>query len=487
MRMSSKLTHKELLSNWVVPFLLFGVGFLWKLFFISHRDVCLDEPFTIFHAQQSIGHILALSAEGEPNPPLFMLLLHFWIKLFGIGTIAVRLLPLIFSSLTVIFIYFTGKRFFGVYAGLIASGMFLFSNFQFFHGLEVRTYSLLSLAAASSLYFYLCVLKEPGNVKTLIALILSNLVMVYSHYFGWFVIFIQFISGFLYLKDKRVVKSLLIAQGVSFLAYLPFFFILIRQFLKSSQGTWIEPPGSGTDYFYQLNLLLNHKEVFNGLAWIFAAGVGFMIYKKSWRTLPKELLILFVWWFVPFTIMFLVSFKIPVFITRYLLFNAIGMYLFVAAAIVCLFNRHKILVPVAGLVVIALTVNRMRILPDYFANREVENAVRFVQTHQHPENTVFIYPYWDNVGFAYYFDRSIFQDAAHFDRRLARQQIYPVWGWGKVKSIVEETSPRKIVYYLNGPAPGDDDGIYQYLTRHYAMADSVFYPQTLNVFVFEKK
>ena len=486
--MNLKSSLKETLSsNWAIPLLLFSVGFIWKLFFISHRDVCLDEPFTIFHAQQSIGHILALPADGEPNPPLFMLLLHFWIKLFGIGSVAVRILPLFFSSLTVVFIYLTGKRFFSVWGGLIAAGMFLVSNFNFFHGLEVRTYSLLSLATASSLYYYLRVIKEPGNAKMLIALVLSNLVLVYSHYFGWFVVFMQFIAGFLYLRDRRVVKSLLIALGISFLAYLPFFFIFIRQFLKSSQGTWVNPPGSITEYFYQFDLLLNHKEVLRALGWIFAAGVIFMVYKKSWKTLPKELLILFLWWFVPYTIMFLVSFKIPVFITRYLLFNSVGMYLFVAAAIVVLFNRHKVLVPVAGVVVLALIANRMRILPDYFSYREVKNAVRFVQAHHQPENATIIYPYWDNLGFAYYYDRSVFQDVEHFDSRLAEQQIFPVWGLGKVKSIVEETSPQKVIYYLNGPAPGDDDGIYQYLSRHYVVADSVFYPQTFTIFIFNKE
>ena len=485
--MSDKLPHKAILSNWLVPFLLFSIGFLWKIFFITHRDVCLDEPYTIFYAQQSIGDILALPAKGEPNPPLFMLLLHFWIKLFGIGITAVRMLPLIFSSLTVVVLYLTGKRFFSIWTGLIASGMFLLSNFHFFHGLEVRTYSLLSLATALSLYFYLRLIKEPGNVKLLIALVLSNLAMVYSHYFGWFVVFMQFIAGFLYLKDKHVVKSLLIALGVSFLAYLPFFLILIRQFFKSSQGSWIEPPGSNMEYFYQINLLLNHKEVINALIWIFAAGVGFTIYKKSWKRLPKELLVLFMWWFVPYTIMFLVSFKIPVFITRYLLFNSVGMYLFVGACIVSLFNRHKVLVPLAGAVVLALMANRMRILPEDFSYREVKNATRFVKKNYQPGSIIITHPRWDALGFTYYFDSSIFKDEKHFDNRLSENLIFPVYEWEKVESIVEETSPQRIIYYLNGPAPGDDDGIYQYLSKQYELSDSVFYPQTLTIFIFDKE
>lgn len=473
--------------SFIIPALLFLTTLIWRAFYITQRDICLDEPFTIFHAQQSIGHILLLPAEGEPNPPLFMLLLHFWIKLFGIGTTAVRMLPLVFSSLTVVFIYLTGKRFFSVWAGLIASGMFLLSNFHFFHALEVRTYSLLSLATASSLYFYLRAIKEPGNVKLLIALVLSNLALVYSHYFGWFIVFMQFIAGFLYMKDKQVMKSLLIALGISFLAYLPFFLILIRQFFKSSQGTWVEPPDSLTDYFYQLDLLLNHKEIFNALVWIFSAGAVFMMYRKSWRTIPKELLVLFVWWFVPYTIMFLVSFKIPIFITRYLLFNSVGLYLFVAAGIVSLFNRHKVMVPIAGAVVLALMANRIRILPDDFSNRDVKNAAQFVKANGQSGDTIIIYPFWDNLGFAYYYDRSVFQDVEHFDSRLADQNIFPVWGLEKVESIVEETSPQKVIYFLNGPAPGDDDGIYKFLSLHYAVADSVFYPQTITILIFDKE
>jgi uncharacterized membrane protein len=486
--MNKKSNLKETLSSdLAISMLLFSIGFLWKLSFIYHRDICLDEPFTIFHAQQSIRHILSLPAQGEPNPPLFMLLLHFWIKLFGIGANSVRMLPLIFSSLTVVFIYLTGKRFFCVWTGLIASGMFLLSNFHFFHGLEVRTYALFSLATASSLYFYLLTIKNPGNVKILLALVLSNLALVYSHYFGWFIIFMQFIAGFLYLKDRRVIKSLLIAQGISFLVYFSYFLILFRQFLKSSQGTWIQPPGSNTDYLYQLQILLNHREAFQFVLWILATGLLFTIYKKSWKIIPNEILILFVWWFVPFTIMFLVSFKMPIFITRYLLFNSIGLYLFVAAAMVIMFNRHKYIVPVVGLILLAMMANRMRMLPDDFSYREVKNATSFVKENQRAEDVIILYPHWDEMGFTYYFNRSIFADTDNFSTRMAQNQIFPVWGLEMVRSITNKLTSGRIIYYLNGPLPGEDDGIFQYLSEQYRMVDSTFYPQTFTIAIFERK
>ena len=318
--------HKQVIANILLPLLLLSGSLIWKFYFISYRDISLDEPFTIFYAQQSLWHILSMPANGEPNPPLFMVLLHFWIKIFGTDPSSVRFLPLIFSSLTAVFLYFSGKRFFGLWAGLLASGLFLFSNFHFFHGIEARTYSLLSLAVASSLYFFLRIVKEPVSGWLIAGLVISNLIMVYSHYFGWLIVMVQFICITLYLKERNIIRNIILAVGLTVLAYLPFFYILVKQFLKSSQGTWVEAPASSLEYLYQLHNFFNHAEVFNGVMWILFTGLVFLFFRKAWKSLSKELIIIFIWWYLPFTLMFLVSFKMPVFITRYLLFNSIGLY-----------------------------------------------------------------------------------------------------------------------------------------------------------------
>ena len=474
-------------TKFIIPALLFLTAIVWKLFFINHRDLCLDEPFTLFHSQKSVADIIKLSVEGEPNPPLFMLLLHFWIKITGIGTVAVRLLPLLLNGLTVFYIYFIGKRFFSIYTGIIASGLFLLSNFHFFHGLEVRTYSLLSLAVAAALYYYLKMLKEPGNWKIILALILSNLALVYSHHFGWFVIFMQFLCGFLYLKDKKAIRSILITIGISALAYIPLFVVLIKQFLRSSRGTWIDAPGSNMEFIYQLYYLLNHRQVFRAVLVIMVAGIIFTIYKKSFKSLPSELLVLFLWWFVPYTIMFAVSFKIPMFITRYLLFNSIGLYLFIAAAIYYLFNRHRIIVPVIGLALLGIMGNWMRILPNSFSYREAKNAISYTKSQQQPDDAIIMYYSWNDMGFAYYYDRTIFQDTKNFTQRLAQNHIFPVQGLEGVIYIVERDEFKRIIYYLDGVREGSDRGILDYLSQKYVLTNSASFPQSIKVAIFEKE
>ena len=184
-----KLEQNKLV-NIIVPIVLFGVAFFWKFMNINVRDICLDEPFTIFNAQDSLLNIVKLPAQNEPSPPLFMLIMHFWIELFGISAESVRAVPVLFNALTAVVLFFTGKRIFNFWSGLTASAFFIFSTYHFFYGLDTRTYSMLSFATAASLYLIVALVKHPEKRHYLPLLVVSNLVLVYGHYFGWFVIFI---------------------------------------------------------------------------------------------------------------------------------------------------------------------------------------------------------------------------------------------------------------------------------------------------------
>ncbi|MFK7900241.1 MAG: hypothetical protein AB8B61_05750, partial [Cyclobacteriaceae bacterium] len=48
------ITHRK-----STPFLVFLIGFIVKIFFVSERSIAHDEPFTIFHAQMSVRNIKA--------------------------------------------------------------------------------------------------------------------------------------------------------------------------------------------------------------------------------------------------------------------------------------------------------------------------------------------------------------------------------------------------------------------------------------------
>ncbi|PKP46004.1 MAG: hypothetical protein CVT94_16070 [Bacteroidetes bacterium HGW-Bacteroidetes-11] len=485
-----KLENESKLLNIYVPVLLFLIAFCWKFFYISQRDLCLDEPFSVFNAQKSIADILKIPAQGEPNPPLFMILLHFWIKLFGLETTSLRILPLLFNAVTVIFIYLTGKRFFGLWTGLIASALFLFSTFQFYHGLEARTYSLLSMATAASLYFFMQYANNINNYKALTGLILSNILLVYSHYFGWFVVFSQILTSFIYIRNFRMFFRFMMPFLGTAVGFLPMVPIIIRQFEKSTRiGTWVKPP-KATDYLEHIQYFLNHKEVFWLLMYIFAAGAVFtlvMVALKKWKGLNIGVLVLLIWWLVPYSIMFLISFKIPMFTAKYLLFNSIGMYVFIAAMINFLFQKHKYIEPAVGLLLVVSMYLHLKILPDYFAYREVRNSVEFVKNHENDKSIVLIYPPWTDFSFNYYYDRSIFEDHQDYYVTMFKNDLYRVWGLENAQTVIRANPDRRVIYFQDGKNNNPNEDVFGFLDSTYILIEKQFFPQTFRVGVYDPK
>jgi uncharacterized membrane protein len=478
------------LLNFYIPLFLLFVGFFWKIFYIEHRDICLDEPFTIFNAQKSIGEIIKLSTSNEPTPSLFMILIHFWIKLFGIGSFSVRFLPLVFNAFTVLFIYFAGKRFFSFWAGLVASGLFLFSTLHFFHGLNTRTYSLVSLETAASLYFFLRYAENLKDRKALAGLIISNLLLVYSHYFGWFVILSQVISSFFYTRNLKMFFRFMIPPFATVFGFIPMIPIMIKQFItKSDHGTWLNSP-KPLDYLNQLYRFLNYKEVFWMIVVVIGVGIIFtliMVFRKQWKGFNISVLVLLLWWIIPYSIMFFASSKLPMFNNNYNLFNSIGLYLFIGAVINFLFQKNKYFEPAIGLAVLIFMCVYMRILPNDFAYREVSKSVDFVKSAKNENSIVILYPFWSDLQFTYYYNREIFTDHQNFYELMKKNDLFNVWGLPHTKQIIEANPNKRVIYIQDGSMKDQKSSIFRFLDSAYVKRDSVYFPQTIQVCVYDLK
>ncbi len=484
----SSVFNKKYLINFYIPFILLLIAFFWKYYYIGARDICGDEPFTIFHAQDSVHNILKLPAQNEPNPPLFMLLLHFWMKLFGNNPISVRTLPLIFNSFTAVYLYLIGKKLINIWAGLFVAGFFLFSTVHFYFGLETRTYSLMVFATSAALYYYMSLMEEPDRKIYFWGLIITNIIIVYAHYFGWFIVVIQLVLSFINIKNNRSFsKKVVIVFITTILLFIPMTYVFIKQYLKSKQGTWVAYPKM-SDYLTQLKFFLNNKEVSIIIGAIILIGfIVAFIYKIKYERY-KKLLVIFLWWFLPYTFMFIVSFKIPMFINRYLLFNSVGLYVFIVMALVIFFERVK---PVSSIIfVFALFImfRSLEINSNTLYYREVRKAVEFTKGKTSDSTLIIIHPYWTNLGFMYYYNRSIFKDFDHYESKLVEAHIFPVWNKSDVQNIINQYPHNKITYYQDGSLFNDKNNtIYKYLDSVYLRTDSVFYPQCFNVSSFIKK
>lgn len=483
-----KFEENSKLLNRYLPAVLFLVAFFWKLPYINVRDISLDEPYSIYNAQKGVIDIIKISTEGEPTPPLFMLLLHFWIKLFGLEPASVRFLPLIFNALTVVFVYLTGKRFFSFWAGMIASGLFLFSTAHFFHGLETRAYSLKALETAASLYFYLGYIKNRNDRKALAGLVASNIMLVYTHYFGWFVVFSQLLSNLLYLRSYKTLWSHYKPQLYTFLGFIPMLWVLVNQFLISKKyGTYVEYP-KPFDYINHLYAFLNSKYFVWIVLYTLGAGLVFLtinliLKRKAYFSLHAVTLL--IWWIVPYTVMFFVSWKIPMFNGRYTLFTTIGMYLLAGALIDLLFVRNKFILPLVSVFVLASMYYYLQILPRSTGYRELKKSIEYVKSIKKEGDIIIIYPKWSELQFAYYYDRTLFMDHEDIYNTLKKNDVFRVWNQTNASWFIRDYPNRRVIYVQDGVIAQPNEQIFRYLDTTFVRVDSVHFPFTINVGVYE--
>ena len=123
----------------------------------------LDETFSVWLASQSVADMLHWIARIDQHPPLYYLLLHFWITINGAAPYYVRLLSVVFGTATIPVIYVIGKRISGTVVGLAAAALLAFSPFNIYFAQETRMYTLLTFNAAVAIYALVRLLTDRGR------------------------------------------------------------------------------------------------------------------------------------------------------------------------------------------------------------------------------------------------------------------------------------------------------------------------------------
>ena len=141
----------------LIVFALILLKLVLSIPFLTSQPIDLDEPFSIYHAQKSLPHLISIF-KTENNPPLHFILLHFWEQLFGNGALSVRSLSLLFSLLTIPILWKIATQFINFKAAILLCLLFIFSDYHHYHGLEARTYSLLIFEYSLLLYFLMKIL-----------------------------------------------------------------------------------------------------------------------------------------------------------------------------------------------------------------------------------------------------------------------------------------------------------------------------------------
>jgi hypothetical protein len=165
-------------TTWVILITLVGLAL--RLTGLGAHSLWFDEAFSWLVAQEAPWTIL--TERPEPIlPPLYHLLLHFWIVL-GESETALRSLSMLFGVLTIPLLYALGRELFGASTGLGAALGTATLPFQVYFSQEARLYSMVILLSALMLYAFVRAWRTDRKLGWIWFGLLAGL-NCYAHYF----------------------------------------------------------------------------------------------------------------------------------------------------------------------------------------------------------------------------------------------------------------------------------------------------------------
>jgi hypothetical protein len=149
-------------------------------------ELWLDEALSVNIAELPLSDLPeALKRDGAP--PLYYVLLHFWMEVFGQGDAAVRALSGVISIATFPAMYFAGRRLGGRTAGWAAVLVFATSPYVMRYATETRMYALVMFIV---MWGYLAVLRalERPTLGRLALVTVAVAALLYTHNWSYYLL-----------------------------------------------------------------------------------------------------------------------------------------------------------------------------------------------------------------------------------------------------------------------------------------------------------
>jgi mannosyltransferase len=140
--------------------LIVGLAALLRLATLGVPSYWLDEYTSLNETHGSLSTVLDSVNHAEGGPPLYLLLLWGWRKVFGDGEIAIRSMSALLGTATVPVAFAATRELASRRAGLFAAALAATSPLLIWYSQEVRTYALLVFLAALSFMFFVYALER---------------------------------------------------------------------------------------------------------------------------------------------------------------------------------------------------------------------------------------------------------------------------------------------------------------------------------------
>jgi len=351
------MIYKNIRKEFVLLIILL-VGLLFRIYNLGEESIWFDEGGTILFAKLNIFQLLETVLSGDCSPPLYYVILHYWIGLFGESEFSLRFPSVIFGFFSIYVLYKVGTLLFNKDVGLLSSLLLAVSSLHIYYSQEARSYSLMVLLTLLSFYFLIKIFKKNRNLTVSIGYIIASILLMYTHIYGIFIIIAQNIYLLtVFLLSRKTLeldfKKWILFQSALVITYIPWiFFGLMKQITFIQRYHWYAAP--------KITHIIKSFYVYSGsrsllivfLALSFLSIVSFkrnengsIDGKDLFNSVEDHKLVLslsnankiyflLVWLSTPIILPFLISiFITPIYVIRHTIIASLAFYLLVAKGI----------------------------------------------------------------------------------------------------------------------------------------------------------
>lgn len=400
---------------WLVPIVVLAA--ITRFYGLTQTAIWCDEGSSLLMSQYSSLALTWFHSAHDVHPPLYYLLLHAWMNLFGNGIFSIRAMSAIPGvatvGLAVWLMSLIGTRRAAILGGVLLAMLPIAVRYS----QEVRMYALMGfwlMGATIALVYWV---QRPERHRYLVIYALLMTASFYTHYFtGLCVLSHWFYLAVLRLRGPE--KHTLITRPAWWLTnvaivlmYAPWIPSLVDQLTHIPQLKvggdvgWIPPvdiyslPSAiwqfftlkdGRDQFWPLYVALP----------LVMAGVALIVALRDRSRYQFQVLVV-AYTFLPLLVIFAVSFATPLLVERYLMFAAIGLPLILAFAIDQLERRWRYVA--IALLVAVLGVEMDGLKTDYTVDADqFDVLVNYVNQNYQPGDRIVVSDLFWYFGYVYY-------------------------------------------------------------------------------------
>ena len=336
------------------------LGLAIRLYHLDFQSLWRDEVDVVRFSGEALPTLLQNFFKQGENGPLYYVIHHYWLGIFGDSESALRLPSVLFGAATVPVIYRLGRQLLDPVTATLGALLAAVSPYYVWYSQDAKMYPLLVLITATSFYLYLLALQS-GRKVAWAGYVVATTIGLYTHFFFALVVLAQIVIFWLFFRDPRV-RAWWVSMGLLTLPYLPLAIWEVP--------TLLTPPATAYPAFSPTGIATVLLVAFTGgfspvppalslgLA-VFMLASALTLYlgvdkqvSGGWlpdasRRLSRPIVhqgvaVLSVWVLAPLAGFILISMRLPLFTDRYLIIVTPAFYLVVAAGFVALTGRWRI-------------------------------------------------------------------------------------------------------------------------------------------------